>query len=646
MRYEQMDREPTAFNLRRIFDENYIIPLYQRNYAWQEREVAQLIQDIWDSGISDKSKNYYIGTLVVHKRKVHGKPTYEVIDGQQRLTTLNILLSVLKNEFKESITTRYESKLKFDSRAISSNTLKILADNHEKPSEKENSKMRQAYLDMSKKIAELHAGKKIALQNFKEYLFDKVQLLRVEVPEDTDLNHYFEIMNNRGEQLEKHEILKAELLEPLQNDVDATNAFAMIWDACANMERYVQYGFESDIRKHVFGKSWNKLPSSFECVIEAVKKEQKDKENTKNENESFSFLELAQKDEIAYKNETSKGEKEIRFNAVVTFPNFLLHVLRVYVNYHIDENDIPLDDKRLLITFKEVIDKEKDKQQFVKDFSLCLLQCKFLFDKYVLKREFKDNQEHWSLQRIELDSQKKPYYKKTFDSDQLIMLLSMFHVSFPQMIYKHWLNGALNYLYTSYDDDINENEYIEFLEVMSDAFYFDRFGENELSYFDIIYKNSCKPIHRAINEEHLHIGTKVQNFIFNRLDYLLWKSQVIKKENKYLIDNINSFSFSFRSSVEHFYPQNPKPGADLKIFPKDYLDRFGNLCLISRSKNSALSNYSPIAKAEHYNNSSIIESLKQRLMMNDSKNWDETAFTEHENKMINLLNRNTLHHNS
>jgi uncharacterized protein with ParB-like and HNH nuclease domain len=59
---------------------------------------------------------------------------------------------------------------------------------------------------------------KLSIDEFCNYFFEKVTILRILVPEDTDLNHYFEIMNSRGEQLEKHEILKAKMLEVLEDD--------------------------------------------------------------------------------------------------------------------------------------------------------------------------------------------------------------------------------------------------------------------------------------------------------------------------------------------------------------------------------------------------------------------------------------------
>lgn len=64
-----------------IFDTkaHYVIPRYQRAYAWEDKEIVQLIDDINDINLSD---NYYIGSLVVSK--IQGKPeVYEVVDGQQ-----------------------------------------------------------------------------------------------------------------------------------------------------------------------------------------------------------------------------------------------------------------------------------------------------------------------------------------------------------------------------------------------------------------------------------------------------------------------------------------------------------------------------------------------------------------------------------
>lgn len=97
-------------------------------------------------------------------------------------------------------------------------------------------------------------------------------------------------------------------------------------------------------------------------------------------------------------------------------------------------------------------------------------------------------------------------------------------------------------------------------------------------------------------EEHIDF------FIFNYIDYCIWH----RDKNAY-----SDFEFTSRSSVEHFYPQHPLNGPKME---GEYLHDIGNLCLISNSKNSELSNYSPSAKTEHYGKAKY-DSLKQKLMM-------------------------------
>lgn len=87
-----------------IWDDNYVVPIYQRNYAWGEDQITQLLQDIYDASQNEES-NYFIGSLVVLLRT---DGVFEVIDGQQRLTTLHLIckkLGILK-----------QSHLSYDSR--------------------------------------------------------------------------------------------------------------------------------------------------------------------------------------------------------------------------------------------------------------------------------------------------------------------------------------------------------------------------------------------------------------------------------------------------------------------------------------------------------------------------------------------------
>jgi uncharacterized protein with ParB-like and HNH nuclease domain len=76
----------------------YIVPDYQREYVWTDKEVHQLLEDINDEIGDSSTKEYFIGTILVSPSTQ--KNHYEVIDGQQRLTTFFLLLCALKHLFK------------------------------------------------------------------------------------------------------------------------------------------------------------------------------------------------------------------------------------------------------------------------------------------------------------------------------------------------------------------------------------------------------------------------------------------------------------------------------------------------------------------------------------------------------------------
>ena len=99
--------ETTNLNktIREIFESNYVVPLYQRNFTWGEEQIARLLRDVYRAYEEDKKSNYYIGTLVVRKRS---DEVFEVIDGQQRLTVLCLIMRII-DEVKEQ-------RLTYDSR--------------------------------------------------------------------------------------------------------------------------------------------------------------------------------------------------------------------------------------------------------------------------------------------------------------------------------------------------------------------------------------------------------------------------------------------------------------------------------------------------------------------------------------------------
>ena len=199
----------------------YEIPIYQRNYAWENEEITALVNDVWDAYCQSKG-TYFIGTLVTYDR---GDNRYEVIDGQQRLTTLYLILKSLDCEVK--------SKLTYRSRKRSNDTINKLP-----IQEKDNPDLGilRGFKVVENAINEIVGAEN--KENFTKYLLAQVHIIHYRVPRDVNLNHYFEVMNSRGEQLEKHEIVKSKLIALL--DEDERNVFAEIWQACSEMNVYVQ----------------------------------------------------------------------------------------------------------------------------------------------------------------------------------------------------------------------------------------------------------------------------------------------------------------------------------------------------------------------------------------------------------------------
>lgn len=88
-----MSFNPNEITLGRAFSNNvqYEIPRYQRKYVWNEKQWKNLIEDIINTMNGTAENNHFIGSFIYEKKKTN----WLIVDGQQRLTTLTLLISAL-----------------------------------------------------------------------------------------------------------------------------------------------------------------------------------------------------------------------------------------------------------------------------------------------------------------------------------------------------------------------------------------------------------------------------------------------------------------------------------------------------------------------------------------------------------------------
>lgn len=600
-------------NVEQIFNSKYVVPLYQRNFAWGEEQICQLLQDIHES-IKVKDQQYFIGSLVTIRRQ---DGSFEVIDGQQRLTILALLSYVLQF--------RIETEIHYDSRPEVERFLQSLASGvYASGSDPSTSHFSAAIETIKEEIAKIENK-----DTFRDYVLNNVCLVREIMPEDTDVAAYFEIMNNRGEQLQEHEIIKGILLGKLKDNPKLSKVCASIWDACSQMDERVQKSFDTNIRKALFGDNYDSFTlndSNFKEYLENI-----DSENMITEGHSLDEI----LDGKALGNSFSKSEEEDipevdREESIIDFPNFLMQVMKLYYNDKIKGNkeidEIRLHDKYLLKTFR-LIEADIDAAEFF----YRLLKCRTVFDRYIVKANFvSDNDEEgreWSLlmpyKYIDTRRNRSQLrFRNTFENkqDMIIKAVSCIQVCHPSKYYKNYLQTLLGWFKDSATiDDIKEDEYLAIL--------------NSYIYDDL--KNLSKYFEPKDYTPELQ-GTSTSHAALDYIDYLIWniKDRNItlngEQQEWSIISELKDFRFQYWNSVEHHYPQKRKEELAQEGVDDFLLNCLGNIFLIGKSTNSRLSDKNPEDKAALYNSNLNLAPNRQLIYnITRSYGWGKEQIASH-----------------
>ena len=605
---------------RLLNEDSYAIPLYQRNFVWTYDEIEQLLNDVADA-FQENRDNYYIGTLVVNKEK----DIFKIIDGQQRTTALNLIALALKHEF--GFDRLKAVNLTFPARKKSNKNIKDLFAKQEISEDDENELTRgYGYAkDALKKVLE---ERRLNPQSFIDYLFENVIIFRSILPEDLDLNLYFERFNSRGEQLEAHEILKAQMMAKFGTDQEMAQKFARIWDACAEFDKPVINAFTKKAknkhhdaeREKIFPLNWikrNNYQNSF--LLNIDKSLSQIEVQSTNKKSLLSSIENKESTIVKVISHTNEVEK---YRTIINFETFLYFVY--YITFgNVSPSDIQLDDKKLLETFENVINVNtnlEDVTLFIRN----LLKLKFIFDNLIVRMSQETNnrrqENDWFLKKVYRNDYNNKtrgdlfvqYYfdKNSFEkfNDDILMLQSMFAVTFTANRDSRWLYEILQFLF-NHIEELNQAEFgarfKNFLEKMAVRYAEERLFTEDKS----IKKYGAIPV-----------------YAFNFVDYVLWKNRA-ELEKEYKDINFDNFKFASRRSIEHWFPQNPNGHDGESQLPAEFLHSFGNLCIVTDIQNSRFGNSYPEAKLEQWEREGIFyrQSLKLQMMAKiTSKNnrWD------------------------
>jgi len=255
--------KPEAKSIEQIFgnaDSFYQVPDYQRPYCWEEEQIAQLWDDIY-SAMESGDETYFLGPVILIEKKEGSGSWFEVVDGQQRLTTLTILFCVIRDLYSkklegldQTLTKKIQNSIKslveekprlrlitqlnqqneFENEILNGVNFKEL-----KYKEKEKEKFINAANILKQKLGEREKEGGIeAIKKFTEYILRKVEMITIICTQQEYAIKLFQVLNTRGLDLTPADLIKSHLYSKLEEEIER-NAFNATWQDVETISEYM-----------------------------------------------------------------------------------------------------------------------------------------------------------------------------------------------------------------------------------------------------------------------------------------------------------------------------------------------------------------------------------------------------------------------
>ena len=599
----------------------FSIPIYQRLFVWEREQIDRLLDDLWTASEKNKDQPYYIGviTTVEQSDRDNGR-VFSVVDGQQRLTFLLLFFCdcIARGEKMESARkfvslnrdlNESQLRIRFLGRKFDEEDIRLYIRHSENENEKwdsvRNLNFRQFH-DRMEVFIKKHKDWESKNEAFVKYVFEKTSFLVNELAgfSNADLNLYFEKMNSTGRQLSPLEQLKGEFA-----------SYASDWNDCFNFEIS---RCESEAKRNPASEKSDSCTSTI------------DQDGLSADGKDIS-LDAIVKYTGEVEDEPKQGQVTSTFSRLPMRPEVLaLHALRLTLG----KDDVDLSPRHLLETFNKKMSNDPAVRE---NYIAYLKTYRDWLDQNIiyLRGEMEaDSEESADTSGLKYDfrDQQKSSDKK------MLQLQSMLYVSSGEK--QEWVLEA----YKAFKDKDGKLD-------------FGRLRQYALNRLD---KN---------NVFELTYSPGMNRLAFWILDYLLWE-KVVETEpqqehvtisfcegvaqelSKDQIAAIKRYRFTQNRSVEHLHPQNPPAESDAWNDDRNnngdkVRNSFGNLCMISQSTNSELSN-EPVgvkfAKVTENLRKYPLQSIKLMLMFvccnRENDSWTPERAIEHGGEMLKILGFN------
>ena len=583
----------TPYSPKALVDNNihFRIPLYQRPYTWTEKQVKQLLDDLWSSFCQPIVFPYFIGIMNISQTD-YDDSTFDLIDGQQRLTTLSVMALVMKdlvikdNDYDRGWANfcgridfygREEDKAFLENGLPKDNTNKNLINAQS---------VVKSFIN-SIKDDENNKNKK----EFSQYVFEQASFFLSVIPQDYTIiekNKQFIRMNNRGKQLEMVDILKVKLSSV--KGVDSKE----------------------------FLRKWNTI-SQMNC-------DEKSDENNQQGELPPTILNIIER----YESINLPKESEIYYKSIVSFDEFLLIALRRV------KKDIAISQDKEIILKTFGFDGNEDNkivwdENSVNNF-MCVLEDQFeLFREYFIRR---DKEEKYKWQNVKSEQAKSNNQNDERNNKEWNMLRQFQSYLYVSREPHQWMKSAFDWL------DNNVFKPSVFLEELKriDNNYATKLLDEGRTYhekFPNINRYWFWRLDYYLWEKSLHPGSDNEAKVNEKKNVFL----DLKNEEKNVVEK---YVFSSNRSVEHLHPQNESVEGSWD--DEHAVSSFGNLAMISQTLNSYQSNksiqekFGKIEKSIADNKS--VESLKlywMYLAYKKGNKWTKEMASKHCEEMCKIL---------